>query len=110
MTTEIVAKQNLPSGQRPCTRSFVYAVRPFPRPFCSRGRRVFFYRRHEEGVGATNARRVRAAIAAQEPGPGAQMVQRLDVAGQAVQATRLPRGTRLGRPPAKSVKNGYSFE
>lgn len=38
-------------------------------------------RRDEARAGAAYARRVRAAVAAQESRPGAQVVQRLDVAG-----------------------------
>lgn len=52
-----------------------------------------FSRRDEARTGAAYARRVCTAVAAQESRPGAQVVQRLDMAGQTFQTIHLPRGT-----------------
>lgn len=110
-TTEITAKTELAirTAEAAHTVRRVRAGRPFrirtdALLLTGRSRRVFFCRRHEEGIGAADARRVHAAVAAQEPRLGAQMVQRLDVAGQTVQAARLPRGTQLEKLPVTSVK------
>jgi len=38
-------------------------------------------RRYEKGTGTEDARRVRTTVPTEEPRPGAQVVQRLDMAG-----------------------------
>lgn len=69
------------TDERVCRKVFFFFFSIFVYILCCRS--------DEEGARTTDARRVRAAVPAQEPRTGAQVVQRLDVARKIVQTARI---------------------